>query len=191
MTRIALVGLKRSGKDTFGRIATDEYSFTRMAFADNVKQLAHKLYPEEYKDTDKPVELLQWLGETLRQRNPDVWINLFADDLMISDAVDTMYDMDSNIVVTDCRYQNEVDFLKSKGFIIIKIETDFIECCRRCAETEKGWDFYQMFHTSEALAREGDSHLFDVIMTNNGTLEEFEQRVRGYLNVLLGGNNNE
>ena len=35
--RIALIGLKRSGKDTFADIACNEYDFVKIAFADELK----------------------------------------------------------------------------------------------------------------------------------------------------------
>ena len=57
--RIALSGLKRSGKDTVGSYLIQNYSCVRFAFADEVKRLAKELFPEEFVQNDKPVDLLQ------------------------------------------------------------------------------------------------------------------------------------
>lgn len=187
MARIALCGLKRSGKDTFADIAVKEFGFTANAFANTLKRYARELFPKEFINTDKPVELYQKFGAYMRDIDPNVWISRMDSWLEIIEELDNDLGIESNIIITDCRYMNELEYLRSKGFIIIKIDVDFMEACTRCAMTEEGtWTFDQMHHSSEDLARLGSNLLFDVVIENNGSLEEYEAKVRGYLNVLMG-----
>lgn len=187
MARIALTGLKRSGKDTFADIAVKEFGFTANAFANTLKRYARELFPKEFINTDKPVELYQKFGAYMRDIDPNVWISRMDIWLEIIEELDNDLGIESNIIITDCRYMNELEYLRSKGFIIIKIDVDFMEACTRCAMTEEGtWTFDQMHHSSEDLARLGSNLLFDVVIENNGSLEEYEAKVRGYLNVLMG-----
>lgn len=187
MARIALVGLKRCGKDTFANIAVREFGFTANAFANSLKRYARELFPNEFKSTDKPVELYQKFGTYMREIDPNVWINKMDSWLNTIEEVDNDFEVESNIIITDCRYPNELEYLRNKGFIIIKIDVDFMEACTRCAMTEEDtWTFDQMWHSSEELAREGSNLMFDVVIENNGSLEEYEAKVRGYLNVLMG-----
>lgn len=186
MARIALCSLKRGGKDTFANIAVREFGFTANAFADSLKRYARELFPKEFVNTDKPVELYQKFGTYMREIDPNVWINRMDSWLQIVEEIDRDLGVESSIIITDCRYTNELEYLRSKGFIIIKIDVDFMEACTRCAMTEEGtWTFDQMWHSSEELARDGSNLLFDVVIENNGSLEEYEAKVRGYLTVLL------
>ena len=187
--RIALIGLKRSGKDTFADIACKDYDFVRIAFADEVKKTAQHLFPDEFANNSKPVELLQWMGQTMRERDAEIWIKLLDRKLENYSIMDTFYDQTSNIIVTDCRYPNEVKYLKSKGFAIVQIVVDFMEICRRCAETEADFKFEYMAHESESMALNTTEYA-DFILENNGTKEEYEDTVRTLLNV-LGGKQNE
>lgn len=187
--RIALIGLKRSGKDTFADIACKEFDFVRIAFADEVKKTAQHLFPDEFANNSKPVELLQWMGQTMRERDAEIWIKLLGRKLENFSIMDTFYDQSSNIIVTDCRYPNEVKYLKSQGFTIVQIVVDFMEICRRCAETEADFKFEYMAHESESMALNTTEYA-DLFIDNNGTKERYEDMVRALLKE-LGGKQNE
>lgn len=187
MAKIALCGLKRSGKDTFANIAVREFGFTANAFANSLKRYAKELFPQEFANDNKPVELLQRFGTCMRELDPNIWVNRMDSWLKVCEELDENLGVESNIIITDVRYPNELEYLRNKGFIIIKIDVDFMEACIRCAMTEAGtWTFDQMWHSSEELARDGSNLMFDVVIENNGSLEEYEAKVRGYLNVLMG-----
>ena len=187
--RIALIRLKRSRKDTFADIAGNEYDFVKIAFADELKKTAQHLFPDEFANNNKPVELLQWIGQTMRERDAEVWIKLLDRKLENFSLMDTFYDQSSNIIVTDCRYPNEVKYLKSKGFTVVQIVVDFKEICRRCAETEADFKIDFMAHESESMALNTTEYA-DIIIENNGTKEEYEANVRLLIRE-LGGKQNE
>ena len=175
--RIALSGLKRSGKDTIGSYLIQNYGCKRFAFADEVKRLARELFPEEFVQNDKPVDLLQWLGNTMRQRNPDVWIN------KLSTMIQLINEPVSNIVVTDVRYPNEVQALKNLGFTIVKVQVPVEVSIERSKATEVNFTEELLLHESEQLAQSNEQY-YDYIIENTGTLEELYSKVEEMVEVL-------
>ena len=175
--RIALSGLKRSGKDTVGSYLIQNYSCKRYAFADEVKRLARELFPEEFVQNDKPVDLLQWLGNTMRQRNPDVWIN------RLSTMIQLTKDPVPNLVVTDVRYPNEVQALKNLGFTIVKVQVPVEVSIERSKATEVNFTEELLLHESEQLAQSNEQY-YDYVIENTGTLEELYSKVEEMVEVL-------
>ena len=178
--RIALSGLKRAGKDTVGSYLIQNYECKRFAFADEIKRLARELFPEEFVQNDKPVDLLQWLGNTMRQRNPDVWINKLS--IMIQLTKDPV----PNLVVTDVRHPNEVQALKKLGFTIVKVQVPVEVSVERCKATEINFTEELLLHESEQMAQSNEQY-YDYIIDNTGTLEELYKKVDEMVEVLQSG----
>lgn len=187
--RIALAGLKRGGKDTFGEIAVNDYDFVRLAFADNVKKLACETFPDEFKDNSKPVELLQWFGNAMRQHDPEVWIKQLDRKLSILDTYDHEYYITTDIIITDVRYPNEVEFLRNRGFKIIFVYSPLEDIIARCTATEADFKPELLQHESERMAYEatvkGRAEWADLTVCNVGTIEEYEEMVRLVIEDLI------
>jgi hypothetical protein len=117
----------RNGKDTAGEAIVDYFAARRE------QQLKHGLKPtipearifkfaaalykvcrEEYGMTGKDAPLLQKVGEGRRN---EFGLNYWIDQLEAS-----MKGFDGISVITDVRYLNEVDWIKSKGGTTIKVE---------------------------------------------------------------------
>lgn len=169
--KIGLIGLKRSGKNTFSDIAVKEFGYKELAFADELKKYAKLLFPDHFKNNDKPVKLLQDFGEGMRKIDTDIWVKLLANNFDKTDEL--------NVVVTDVRHQNEVDYLRSKGFTIVKIENNISDIIDRCRATESDFEPNLLLHKSEQLALRDD--LADITIENKGTLEEYQNKVRNFL----------
>lgn len=169
--KIGLIGLKRAGKNTFGDIAVKEFGYKELAFADELKKYAKLLFPDHFKNNDKPVKLLQDFGEGMRKIDTDIWVKLLANNF---DKIDEL-----NVVVTDVRHQNEVDYLRSKGFTIVKIENNISDIIDRCRATESDFEPNLLLHKSEQLALRDD--VADITIENKGTLEEYQNKVRNFL----------
>lgn len=135
---IALTGYARAGKDTVGQILVERHGFTRVSFADRLKQVALDIDPvlevEDDEDTtpyharlstvvhaygglDNAKELpcvrklLQDLGVSARNRiGTDVWVNAALDNMP-----------DGDVVITDCRFKNEATAIMRRGGVIIRI----------------------------------------------------------------------
>ncbi|MFG2183063.1 hypothetical protein ACGFLS_30690 [Streptomyces abikoensis] len=138
---LALIGRKRTGKDAVAARLTARYFYTRVAFADPLKDMALQLDPvityepagygplpvrlsdvvrrlgwERAKDAFPEVRrTLQHLGEGVRQHSPDYWLDVALSKVDVADT------WRLPVVVTDCRYPNEAVALKSRGFTLVRI----------------------------------------------------------------------
>jgi hypothetical protein len=125
---IGLLGKKQSGKDTAGDYLQHKYGFTKYSFADPLKQACHILFDLNHDQlygsiTNKetidprwnktPRQILQYVGTDLmrNQIRKDFWTHLLK----------LKYKSNQNTVVTDCRFQNEVDCIHELGGVVIKI----------------------------------------------------------------------
>lgn len=128
--RIALTGKMRSGKDSLAfsilqnLIKVGFYPST-FTFGEGLKYYSKQLFPEEFKEESKPRELFQWFGQTMRQRNENIWINHTAKRINknneISELAGNKYTLN---IITDLRQENEYKWCKENGFAIIKVECD-------------------------------------------------------------------
>jgi hypothetical protein len=179
---IGLSGYARSGKDEAAKVLVEEFGFTRVAFADKLRDFLYAENPivsvwriwdgepgvvrvqdvidrytwDNYKSTmygEEIRELLQRLGtEAGRQTLWDtIWI----------DAAFAPYHEDDNIVVTDCRFPNEAQAIRSRGGYIWRIERYGVGPAN-AHESETSLDDYE----------------FDLTIKNDGTLEEFRDKVQ-------------
>lgn len=163
---IGITGLARSGKDTVASFLIPVTGGYRYALADPIRAM---LVPfgvdmaDPYWQTHKediipalgvsPRYLMQTLGtEWGRQLvNENVWLLL---------AQQRVVRFGPGMVVTDIRFENEADWVRKHGGIILHVLR------KEAPEVE--------LHASEAGVEIKDS---DLVIHNNGTLEELQQRV--------------
>ena len=128
MIVIGLTGAAGSGKDTAADYLVERYGFKKMAFADALKAMLDTLNPyvaddvrvmdvrrESRIDAEATLKkhfpeyrrLLQVLGtECVRSADPDFWVDRLVRKVHALGE-------SRNIVVTDCRFPNEVEALES------------------------------------------------------------------------------
>lgn len=129
MTLIGLTGFARSGKDSVGSILVQE-GFTRFAFADRVKDLALAIDP--LITCAGPISV-QHLSQVVTEKgweeakgNPEVRRTLikvgegariiFGDNIWVDDLERACSSLDPRpLVVTDVRYENEAEYIRSLG----------------------------------------------------------------------------
>lgn len=130
---IALAGKAGSGKDTVASILVHPFSLDSIAaFAAPIKAMIDAgfgidmdILTREEKERPDPVigisprQLAQTLGtEWGRALDPDLWVKAFAR------RTESMHSR--LIVITDCRFPNEVAWVKSQGGVVWWIERDGI-----------------------------------------------------------------
>jgi len=108
---VGLMGLAESGKDT-AALALVANGWRRVAFADKLKSLAFQFGWNGCKD-QKGRKLLQDLGMAARSYKHDFWIMQ-----AFRTALETLHPN----VYTDVRFQNEADYIRGRGGIIIRIK---------------------------------------------------------------------
>jgi|SRR3954469_1422380 len=180
---IAFSGYKTSGKDTAAKVLIDEYGFTKIAFADPVREMALAIDPYilfgektvrlsevitlgrgwDWAKNELPEvrRLMQKIGtEAVRNiLGTNVWI-----DLLMSRYPDLFHD-ETRYVITDCRFENECEFVQGSNATIIWIDRPGL--------------------SSDGHASESDVPLkyADAILHNDETIEELEEDVRFFLCV--------
>ena len=144
--RIAFTGKAGSGKSTLADFCVKIYGFEKYSFAGAVKDVARELFGMTKKDRS----LLQAIGDTMRQIDNGVWINYVMNRIIAEGFED--------VVIDDLRYENEAQFLKLHGFLIVKLEGRGYEMTKE-----------QMSHPSEM---EIDKIEADVIIDASRSLQE-------------------
>lgn len=149
----AVIGLghkARHGKDTAAEaIIASEPGTKRYSFADDLYAVARVLYGM----TTKDAPLLQRVGVEFREKDADVWVRSVYSKIL--------QDRPTLAVITDVRFPNEFDFVKSLGGLCMKVSrvnedgTPFVDPSRPAAHISETandrmpWDFI-------VTARSGD-----------------------------------
>ena len=136
--RIAICGKMCSGKTYVSSILNRKCALKKFAFADKVKEVAKDLFNMNKKDR----KLLQHIGQSMRNIDQHVWINYLLYKIEDEDRV----------IIDDVRYPNELQALREREFIVIKLIVDKETQQKRLMETYP--DNYtehidNMNHTSE------------------------------------------
>jgi hypothetical protein len=166
---VGLSGYARSGKDT-AAVALSDLGFERRAFADAMKTALYRLNPlipdgddltriavvvdtegwERAKSRPEVRSLLQRLGTQAGRM-------VLGDDIWVDTA---LRDLSERTVVTDVRFQNEADAIRSHHGIVIRIE-------RPGVGPVNG-------HPSETGL---EGYPFDAVVQNDGTVEELHANI--------------
>lgn len=168
---IGIIGKKESGKDTLGDYLVNNYQYQKYSFALPLKKVCKELFLlddeqlinhtlKETIDTRwglSPRQMLQKVGTDLIRNNinENFWILHFK----------FWYNNNkNNIVITDCRFQNEVNIIKELGGIVIKLNrnTERIDT-----------------HISEDIDKLTG---FDYTLDNNSTKEQLYKSIDTLLN---------
>lgn len=194
---IGLLGFIGSGKGTVGDILV-ENNFTPLSFAGVLKDAVSSIFgwdrallegdsdesrvfretvddfwSTKFRKPITPRYILQYFGtEVCREK--------LLDDIWVS-SLERRIQQHANVVITDVRFKNEINFLKSIGAVFVQIDRK---------ETRPEWYGFLDFldrSTFEAYANSQQIHkseydwygnpLIDYIIENNGTLQELELKV--------------
>ena len=120
MKIIGISGAARSGKDTFADCLIDVFSSMninahKMSFANQLKFevrdfLQKTIGIDSFTQDDEEKKIIRpflvtWGSEVRRKQNPNVWI----------DHVEAQLDESKVNIITDVRFENEMEWLKQKG----------------------------------------------------------------------------
>jgi hypothetical protein len=178
MRLIGILGKSLSGKTTVTNYIVNNYGWTEKAMADPLKELCkilfllsdNQLTIEEEKERSDP----RWYGCSPRTMYKYVGTELFrkqlnkimpgiGEDVFVR-HLDLWLNQKENvskcIIISDCRFQNEVDYLKKIGAYIIKINR---------SSTDK-----KDKHESENI----DSIKgYDIVIENDGSLQQLYSNI--------------
>lgn len=174
--RIALTGKLRSGKDTLGELLKEMYGFEEFKFSSGITKVIDELFPAGERKRKKR-KYYQTIGQGMRKLDSDVWLNYTAKQ--IDDYLEEA-GQDADIIVTDLRQRNEWEWLKQKGFTIIKVEADEDIRIHRAMKAGDLFDMGTLRHETEEAV---DYINADITVENNGSLERFNEDIN---RIMLG-----
>jgi hypothetical protein len=194
MVLLAVLGRKRSGKDTFSDYIHEKYGFIKYAFADPLKKgiqsffnlSNEQLYDEKLKETIdsrwgvSPRTLFQIIGTDIFQHSiksflPQLkgeprthWVLLFKEWYIELKKKDP----NTLVIISDARFLHELEEIKELGGVIIKI-------IRPSSEINND------LHQSENEIDKIPDNLINYEINNNSTLTNFYQNIDDIVSKLL------
>lgn len=207
---IAVAGLIGSGKDTIADYLCTVHGFKRLSFASSLKDAVAAVFgwprdllegstkhSREWREQVDP-----WWANRLNMPHltprwvlqywgTEVLRNHFADDIWIASVEHRLLTIKDDIVITDCRFKNELDAVKRAGGITVRANRgpnpDWYESAESYNRGEHGnlsWALSKTrleklgIHASEYSSVGLD---YDYHIDNNGTIDE----LHGQINQLL------
>ncbi len=174
------------------------YEFREFAFATELKKHVHEKYNVDesrlgdsaYKELIRPHYIFE--GDGARLKDGFVWCKKLNEVHILPFL---KYVVDSNIAVmaiSDNRYCNEDDFFKEKelcGFDAY-VQTIHIVVNDNVRRKRHGDSVYLQLAATERSRSQRELNFalgaeFDFIVDNNGTIEEFEQKIRAICEIIL------
>lgn len=187
MYKIAITGKANTGKNTISKLLFKELHLGMakyLAFADPIKEMIEIAYPEipkewlygssELRKSIIPGAFKNGVPLTVRQLlidigndfgrayKSDIWLRNF--DVRLNNTLKSKKKAKPQaIIVTDCRFRNEFDHLKSLEFYQIRLLRNVYTKIDDVSETNQ-----------DGIADEE----FNFVIRNNGTLEDLELEVK-------------
>jgi hypothetical protein len=133
---VGILGLKGSGKDTIGNYLIENYNFEKIAYAGALKDAICCVFGWDRNMMEGATdESRKWREETdpywgfspremMQRIGTDLFRKQIKDDIWIKSLKLKLEKMTQNVVITDCRFNNEIDVIKEKGGIIILVERE-------------------------------------------------------------------
>lgn len=170
---IGICGKAGAGKDTVGDYLIEKYGFEKIALADPIKRLVQDVFVLDshtvYDRVAREQELPQWKNWTVRKLLQYVGTELFRNNIDAEIWVKSLWfrvasNPNKNYVVSDCRFPNEINFLKENG----KDKFTSIKVIREGCDGNVGL----VGHESEKYDLEANHDLY-----NNGTIDYLHKKV--------------
>jgi hypothetical protein len=185
---IGIVGYIGSGKGTVGDILVQEHGYRQFAFADALKDATAQifLWPRGLLEGDSVAsrnfreQVDPWWSEKfgyevtprliLQKMGTEACRHGIADNIWIA-ALEKRIQGYEDVVITDCRFPNEIDFIRSAGGAIIRV---------RRGEDPTNEELAKL-HISETAWKDCK---FDATIYNESTIDELKEGTRKVLTML-------
>lgn len=203
---IGLCGTIGSGKDTMADYLVNNYDFCRASFAGALKDALAQVFGWDR-------EMLE--GRTLQSRNwreqTDQWwskrldisnltprkmLQIFGtdvcrqhlhDDIWVASLENRMRKSTDNMVITDCRFPNEIQAIRNAGGKIVRIirgpDPDWYNSAvsvNRGERNNLNWAISKFRMSNTGVHQSEWAWMgteFDVVVDNNGTLDHLYQQI--------------
>jgi hypothetical protein len=203
---IGVLGFIGSGKGTVGDILNEEYDFQKVSFASHLKDVAAVLFGWERKLLEGDTEE----SRIFREQSDNFWAEKFnkpftprsALQLLGTESVRNVFHEDfwihalemnlqklkgKNVVVTDVRFKNEIEWMTSKGGVLIEVRRGFKPSWYTiAAEANRGSKKAEEYMLKESGIHESEwrwiGYNFDHVIDNDSDLNDLNDKIS---NILL------
>lgn len=208
---VGVCGLIGSGKDTIADYLVTNHGFKRVSFASSLKDAVSSVFGWErelLEGTTKSSrewreEKDEWwsnrLGMTITPRwvlqywGTDVLRNHFHNDIWVASVENKLRQAKDDIVITDCRFANEVNAIKNAGGITVRVSRGpNPDWYQYAIEYNKGPDGNSMWSISKSRLDKLGIHAseyssvglsYDHYVDNNGSIDDLHTRVKSIVNL--------
>jgi hypothetical protein len=206
---IGVCGFIGSGKDTVADYLQNFHEFRRESFASTLKDAVASVFgwdrillegrTKEAREWREQVD--PWWAErlampTLTPRwvlqywGTEVCRTGFHDDIWIASLENKLRNSQDNVVISDCRFPNEIKSLRAAGGIIICVErgvqphwTDIADKANRGDTKAQAWLTHECIHTSETA---WVGTVFDFVLYNNSDIDSLYKQIQTVINQASG-----
>jgi len=209
---IGITGLIGSGKDTAANYLTTFHQFKQESFASSLKDAVaqvfgwdrellegHTKYSREWREQidpwwakrlDMPNLTPRWI---LQYWGTEVCRKGFHDDIWIASLENKLYNTKDNIVISDCRFPNEIKSIKNAGGITVRVvRGPNPKWYDAAVAYNKGPDGNTMWALSKNMLDKHKVHAseyssvglpYDHVINNNGSIEDLYKQLESIINL--------
>ena len=207
---IGICGFISAGKDTVADYLVNYHQFRRESFANSLKDAVAYVFgwdrtmlegrtkaAREWREQVDP-----WWAERLNMPHltprwvlqywgTEVCRKSFHDDIWIASLENKLRNSTDDIVISDCRFPNEIKSIKDSGGIVIRVvrgaEPDWYDAAE---SVNRGEDLNITWALSKGILEKANIHAsetawvgteFDVILDNNGSIDELYDQIKNIL----------
>ena len=208
---IGVTGLIGSGKDTIADYLTTFHGFKRVSFAASLKDAVASVFGWEREllegSTKSSREWREkrddWWSDRLGMEITPRWVlqywgtevcrNNFHTDIWVASVENKLRQTKDNIVITDCRFSNEVNSIKSVGGITMRVSrgerpnwySSAVDYNNEPEGSEQRLKAMVELGNYSVHASEYSSIglLYDYYIDNNGTIDDLHKQVNSVVNL--------
>ena len=213
---IGVCGFIGSGKDTIADYLTNFHGFRRESFANSLKDAVAYVFgwdrtmlegrtkqAREWREQVDP-----WWADRLNMPNltprwvlqywgTEVCRKAFHDDIWIASLENKLRNSKDDIVISDCRFPNEIKSIKDAGGIVIRVKRGADPVWYNDAADMNAGDRCMNYMTAKVRMQKLGIHAsetawvgtkFDAVLTNDGTIDELMSKVKDLVSDPLVAN---
>lgn len=202
---IGVTGFIGSGKDTIADYLCTFHGFKRMSYAASLKDAVAAVFGwnREYLEGSTKASRAWreqkdiWWSERLGMDITPRWVlqywgtevcrNGFHKDIWVASVENKLRQTDENIVITDCRFANEIQSIKNVGGYTMRVNRGQPPAWYDAAVSYNKGDIAKIsvlesysVHASEYSSVGLD---YDFYIDNNGTIDELHKQVQSVINL--------
>lgn len=208
---IGVTGLIGSGKDTIADYLVTHHGFKRISFASSLKDAVSSVFGwdrEMLEGTTKSSrewreEKDEWWSKRLGMNITPRWVlqywgtdvlrNHFHNDIWVASVENKLRQAKDDIVITDCRFANEVKAIKDAGGVTMRVSRgENPDWYQYAIEYNKGPDGNSMWSISKSRLDSIGIHaseyssvglVYDYYVDNNGSIDDLHTRIKSIINL--------